>query len=384
MSYTKESLNKLYRTLAQEIDISDEMFNLAEKEYNDLGTWIDEKTPTYKISIYPQGSFALGTVVRPISGKDDYDLDLVCSFEQSYGLSAKELKCDIVKPLLVGYKSSTSGIIEKRRCWHVDYDDIPNFHMDVVPAYKAWDRIKITEHDEQVDDYRYIGSNPAGYAEWFLGRCAYQHKRLLNAYISEHNRAVAQADIEVLKRQKVKTPLQRAVQILKRHRDISCSEVAAKDRPISIIITTIAGQLYEEQDDIVGALDAILSGAEKYIYDHMRDGNYYIMNPSYEGENFANKWNEPKTKHRADVFIHWLRQARDELVSDKVYEMDRIGMGSHIAKAFGVSTQVKVFKQMAEAEKEGILSGTIKVDSARGTLSTSGTIQVPPNHHYGL
>lgn len=76
--YTKEIYNGLLKSIAKCIDISDEMFEAAEKTYKDLGKWIDRETPDYEISIYPQGSFALGTVVRPITNADDYDLDIVC------------------------------------------------------------------------------------------------------------------------------------------------------------------------------------------------------------------------------------------------------------------------------------------------------------------
>lgn len=89
--YTKEAYNSLLKSTAQNIDISDEMFEAAEKTYKDLGKWIDQETPDYEISIYPQGSFALGTVVRPITNADDYDLDIVCQFKSQYGLTAKEL-----------------------------------------------------------------------------------------------------------------------------------------------------------------------------------------------------------------------------------------------------------------------------------------------------
>ena len=132
--YSKESLNDLYKLIASNIDISEEMFEAAEKEYKELGKWIDKRTPDYKISIYPQGSFALGTVIRPITNEDDYDLDLVCQLAERYGLTAKELKVDVVKPLLVEYKKTSREIEEKRRCWHLEYEDISHFHMDVIPA----------------------------------------------------------------------------------------------------------------------------------------------------------------------------------------------------------------------------------------------------------
>ena len=70
--YSKNAINDLYRRIGLVIDISDEMFEKAVAEYEALGKWIDKETPQYKISIYPQGSFALGTVVRPINDSDDY------------------------------------------------------------------------------------------------------------------------------------------------------------------------------------------------------------------------------------------------------------------------------------------------------------------------
>ena len=133
--YSKDDINKLYRDIAISIDISDDMFQSAVDEYTSLGRWINKNTPEYQISIYPQGSFGLGTVIKPITDEDDYDLDLVCQFEEQYGLTAEQLKVDVVKPLLVNYKRTSHDIENKRRCWHVEYEDIPRFHMDVIPAY---------------------------------------------------------------------------------------------------------------------------------------------------------------------------------------------------------------------------------------------------------
>ena len=232
--YSKDDINKLYREIATSIDISDDMFTAAVSEYESLGKWIDKNTPKYRISIFPQGSFGLGTVVKPITDADDYDLDLVCQFEEQYGLTAKQLKVDVVKPLLVEYRKTSRDIENKRRCWHVEYEDIPNFHMDVIPAYAnaKLKRINITDHDEEHDTYAYVGSNPSGYITWFFERCARQRERLLKDYLKEHREIVFSADIEKVKRCKIKTPLQRVVQLLKRHRDIMFAEDNSGNKPI--------------------------------------------------------------------------------------------------------------------------------------------------------
>lgn len=381
--YKKDDLNKLYREIATNIDISDNMFDAAEAEYKALGKWIDEETPSYKISIFPQGSFGLGTVVKPISNEDDYDLDIVCQFEKDYGLTAKQLKIDVVKPLLVKYKKSNREIENKRRCWHVEYEDIPQFHMDIIPAYAVAERgtIRITDHNEEYDTYDFIGSNPAGYIKWFFERCAKQRERLLNDYKKEHREVVAQADIEAVKRRKIKTPLQRVVQLLKRHRDIMFAADDSGKKPISIIITTMAASLYHEEDNIVDAMTDILTSAPNWIRNNMRNGQYFIENPSYRGENFADKWNSHPD--RATAFFNWLNQAMKDLTGDKVYNMSRIELGRHINRSFGEKTGKAVFAKFAEEERSAITGGALKVDPESGRFSKAGTIVVPPTHHYG-
>lgn len=379
--YSKDSLNNLYRLISSNIDISDEMFDAAEEEYKKLGKWIDNETPDYQISIYPQGSFALGTVVRSISNEDDYDLDIVCQFEKSYGLTAKELKVDVIKPLLIRYKKSRKEIEEKRRCWHLEYEDVPYFHIDVIPSYALKAAIRITDHDEEKNTYNYIGSNPSGYVTWFFERCAKQRTRLYEQYVKEHKVVVAQADIEDVKRRKIKTPLQRVVQLLKRHRDIMFVNDDSGNKPISIIITTLAASLYNEEDNIFDAMSNILLNAIKWIEDNKKDGQYFIENPSYAGENFADKWNTHP--ERAEAFYNWIKQATIDLIDEKLYESNRINMGRHIREVFGDNTGKAVFSEMAEKERRDIKNGTLKVTTATGALASTGTVKVMANHHHG-
>ena len=379
--YTKSAINELYKRYAIAIDISDEMFEKAVGEYKALGKWIDQETPDYKISIYPQGSFALRTVVRPISDEDDYDLDLVCEFAQSYGLSARQLKVDVVKPLLVDYKRINGEILNKRRCWHVEYEDVPNFHMDVVPAYANGSSIRITDHDEEIDFYQYMGSNPAGYVKWFFDRCKKQHQLMYETYVRDHSLVIQQADVEEVKRQKVKTPLQRAIQLLKRHRDIMFQDRDEKEKPISIIITTVAAQLYQEEDNVFDALKNILENAPQYIRSNMHNGQFFIENPSYAGENFADKWN--KHPERARAFFDWLRQAQLDLVDDKLLRYDRLTMATHTKRAFEENIGEKVFSQMADEDRAAVENDKMKVSTVTGALSSTGTVSVPHNHHFG-
>jgi hypothetical protein len=383
--YTKEELNDLYERIVKAIDITDELFEKAEKEYNDMGKWIDANTPEYRISIYPQGSFALGTVVKPLDDRDDYDLDLVCKFEKQYGLSAKQLKCDVVRPLLESYRKISGEIEEKRRCWHVEYEDVPQFHMDIIPAINCIDHIAITDHNEDNNSYEYIGSNPKGYIEWFNGRKAIRMKLLIEKQLFDRQHSIScQADIGDLKEYKIKTPLQKSIQIMKRHRDIMFKDDTNNLKPISIIITTIAAQLYSNEDNIVDTLTNILSKAEDYIRDNMVDGEYHIDNPSYTGgelENFADKWNEHP--ERAEAFFKWLKKAKYDLVSEWIFNLFRLEMSDNLSKSLGNKTIERVFDKIAEEDRNAIENQKLKLSVTTGAISNMGTIPVQRNHNHG-
>lgn len=383
--YTKDQLNDLYERIVKTIDISNEMFDVAEKEYTDLGNWIDQATPQYKILIYSQGSFALGTVIKPIEDSEDYDLDLVCEFEQQYGLSARALKCEVVKPLLERYKKTKSDIENKRRCWHVEYEDIPNFHMDIIPAVNRRSHIDITDHNEETDTYDYIGSNPLEYIEWFKNKKAERRKILLENYCLEHSATLkCSADIDEIKEYHLKTPLQKAIQILKRHRDIMFKDDTKHLKPISIIITTIAAELYRNEDNIVDTLTNILENAEAYIKKNMIGSKYHIDNPTYTGtekENFADKWNEHP--ERADAFFKWLKKAKTDLVDKRIYDMFRTQLAENFTHAFGATTTQRVFTDIAKEERAAIENQTKKIVTSTGAISSTGSVSIPRSHHYG-
>lgn len=379
--YTKESISKLFSKLVQTIDISDTMFERASFEYKALGKWIDSVTPDYQISIYPQGSFALGTVVKPITEDDDYDLDLVCEFLRQYGLSAKQLKVDVVKPLLMNYKRISGDIIEKRKCWHVDYEEIKNFHMDIIPAIKGSGCIYITDHDEDNDSYEFTGSNPEGYINWFYSRCNKVQNTLYERYLLETRKVVAQADIEQVKRRKIKTPLQKAIQLLKRHRDIMFENRDSHDKPISILITTIAAQLYNNENDLYDTLLSFLNQAESYIADNMRGGLFYIENPSYAGENFADKWNAHPS--RAKAFIEWVKQAKRDLIDSCLTASTKMQMANSLRRVIGTSATNQAFTALAKEDESAITEKKLTIDTSTGMLSSYGSVAVPPNHHFG-
>lgn len=115
-------------------------------KYEDVGTWLaasDSELQHHAPEIYPQGSFRLGTVVRPISDENEYDIDLVCRLN-----TGKEQITQKVLKRVIGERLKKRDDLAKilkpsRRCWKLDYPDekqMPCFHMKTTGPGANGDR----------------------------------------------------------------------------------------------------------------------------------------------------------------------------------------------------------------------------------------------------
>ncbi len=340
----QKDLEELLNKVADAINISEEMFDSAELEYKKIGEWISKNTPQYDIKIYPQGSFALGTVVKPYDKEDEYDLDLVCEYQRQYGFSAKDLKKKEVYSILSKY-ARVKRISEKRRCWQVTYEHNTHFHMDVIPAVLADRHIKITDQITS-ENYEYMGSNPKEYIEWFRNKQLAQYTAIRSQILFEMRKSgkVFNAEVEPVKEYKIRTPLQKAIQILKRHRDILFAEDENNTKPISIIITTIAAEVYNNEYTIYDTLYNFLNKAKQYLEDNKAGDVYHVDNPTYTGgekENFADKWQ--KHPERAEAFLNWIDDAKHDLIDTILASEDEADIATLLESCLGKRVADVVF-----------------------------------------
>ncbi|MCB1781664.1 MAG: nucleotidyltransferase [Candidatus Competibacteraceae bacterium] len=322
--------------IAAALDIPPSKFEEAKERYEALGAWLDSPESTlsaYDPTITPQGSFLLGTVTRPLTEAEEYDVDLVCLLKASKtDFTQKSLK-ETVGVEIRAYARAhdmEKKPEEGRRCWTLHYADDAQFHMDVLPALPDAQRYRVIleqhghrdlarnssftgqaiaitdntlpQYDRLTDDWPQ--SNPMGYAAWFRSRMAVQ--------LTEQKKATAQrqlvtASVDDIPDHQVRTPLQRAIQLLKRHRDCMFAD-DDEHKPISIIITTLAAHAYDNEPTIAGALQTILKNMDRYI--EYPSGEAWIANPVNPAENFADKWaEEPKKREN---FLQWLARARTD------------------------------------------------------------------------
>jgi Cyclic GMP-AMP synthase DncV-like, nucleotidyltransferase domain len=299
----EEMLSMLLDGAVETLDIPPHLQQLAIERYEEVGSWLAEHGG-YRCQIYPQGSFRLGTVVRPNTRTGEYDIDLVCwlliSKESITQADLNQRVGDLLHAYL-GWKKQqnhTDGpktCEARRRCWTLAYPD-HGFHLDVLPTIPDVDHppTGILLTDKQL--HRWQHSNPIGYATWFRHRSEELQRLLAEAATKRH------IDVADVPEWEVRSTLQRVVQILKWH----CMLRFASDpdnRPPSILITTLAARAYAGERDLFTAAHSALSGMHRFIEN--RHGRWWVPNPAHQEENFADKWNE--YPERRDAFFAWHR-----------------------------------------------------------------------------
>lgn len=387
--------SKLLESIAKTLDISPTQHKLAVERYQAVGNWLDADNSALKVfrpQIRPQGSFRLGTVIKPLTEDEEYDVDLTCKLIISKSLiTQKQLKKIVGDRLKQNEEYKRMLAPEKRRCWRLQYAEVFRFHLDIVPSIPddqtgvtllelrgvpkviANNALCIT--DNETWDYAtdFPKSNPEGYALWFYEqmKVEFQRKRILLA-------DSLKMSVDEVPEFDVKTPLQRVVQLLKRHRDIRYGK--NDDKPISIIITTLSALSYENETDVLLALQNVLSRMDTFIERDI-SGNYLIKNPVNPSENFADKWNENPRK--ATLFFQWLEEARADfrMLSLKKGE-GLLEVSKPLKRYFGESIVTKAFNDVAAQTLKEREENKLFMAVGTGILSTQNTPKsIPVTQH---
>ncbi|WP_372518490.1 nucleotidyltransferase domain-containing protein [Candidatus Ruminimicrobiellum ovillum] len=347
--------SKVLTKILEEIDISDTLYKKAVDKYTAVSNWLNSDNSSlkkYGIDIYPQGSFRLGTVVKPISDKDDYDIDLVCCLNNNIeNLYPQDVKRIVGNRLKENEKYKNMLQEEGKRCWTLEYSEQENFHIDVLPAItnsiqngeRYFQSINIT--DKTKPGY-WFESNPKGFASWFENR----QRKILDEYIKKYAYSIDSSveNVPSIQTYNMKTPLRQVVKLLKRHRDIMFKDNDDK-KPASIIVTTLAAKAYNGDGNLLIALKNIVYKMKELIQVR-ENGNIVINNPINEYENFADRCN--LNNAQADLFA-WI----DKLNQDFIRLDSEINFNSEekfLSNLFGLSVINKVANKISTASHSSI------------------------------
>lgn len=330
---TQDPIDDWFEKLAAAINLPDAKYEAAERSYQSVSKWLERSGSKFEdvdTQVYTQGSFRLGTAIQPFDREEEYDLDIVCEFSLAKHEQSQESLHAALGFELKEYaqRYGMDAPSPWNRCWTLNYAESAQFHMDVLPCIPDVNRqrhfreaaglpMAFVESSVSITDRahpafaiisdEWPASNPNGYAAWF-------YERMKPAFEARRQRmmlAEAKAEIADIPDFRVKTPLQLAIQILKRHRDVHFSSRAAELRPSSIVITTLAAHAYQQQSTVRSALNGILQSMLSHV--NREGGRFVISNPSDPRENFADAWNENPDK--AQAFLEWARQARLDFIA---------------------------------------------------------------------
>lgn len=288
-------MDHLLNEMAKALQLDETRYNRMIVSYEAIKKWIEGDElffKPYKYEVYPHGSVRVFTTVKPI-GKLEFDLDIVIHFNDSHvSHSPLKIYTELIRRL--NEKETYKKILEKKnRVIRLNYSG--DFHMDIMPGIQSSafnvNKIKIPD----IDLGMWVSSNPRGFAEWFMFKANLAKESLLERSLKSEK---IQAD-----NFNNKKPLQRAVQLIKRYRDIYF-ENDNKYQPRSIILTTIAGQMYNGEESIFETIENIINRIKGSFHQEFR---IKIYNPVDNDEDFTDKWDsEPQYYEAFKEFINHL------------------------------------------------------------------------------
>jgi hypothetical protein len=279
---------ELLARIAQELQLDKTRLDRMESAYNTVAELLKNDEDFFEgliIEVYAQGSKRIGTTVRPIND-EDFDLDVVLHiYDPYYNHTPEQIYNALVKALEKNnyYKSIME---KKKRCIRLNYKS--DFHMDILPACMPnlfeKEMIKIPEKALK----NWSSGNPKGFSGWFLNIASTAKEPMLRQYADILLKAQVETE-ELPKELYLKTPLQRAVQLLKRYRDIYFQD---RDYKVSsIVITTLTAQLYQAENSIFEAIDNIVLRIKTNYIEAVNKGHRFkVFNPVNSEEDFTDSW----------------------------------------------------------------------------------------------
>jgi hypothetical protein len=324
-----ELVVRLLDSIIDSLDIPESYYRRAADRHRSLGEWLcrpESKVAIYQPHVTPQGSFRYGTVIRPLNAEGEYDLDNVVTFTLAKtAVTQKHLKTLFGQEIRTYAEAHQmlSPLEEMNRCWRLHYSDEITFHLDTLPCVAEEENViagiirlgvprELAKRAVAITDKRHphyglissnwLSSNPRGFARWFEERTqSYALPRLRRLVESR-----LYSSVEDVPAYDWKTPLQRSIQLLKRHRDVMFQK-NPELAPISMILTNLATHSYNGELDIFRAVTGIVDRMPSFI----RAGRPRVPNPADPAEDYADKWS--KDPQLEQNFWSWHMQAKADL-----------------------------------------------------------------------
>jgi hypothetical protein len=367
----KRYIESILFGICEKLQLTPSLYDLATERYETI-IKVLRKDPVFKnveLNIYPHGSFRLKTTVKPLTG-EEFDLDFVAELPIDSDMKPKELYAHIIR-ILQNDGNYRDKIEPKNRCVRVNYAN--DFHMDIMPS-KLIDMStsEIIVPDRDLKSW-YHHSNPKGFANWFEEKA---RTRILNEIFESR---YAQFDTEHISDQETALnlePLRRAVQLVKRYRNVYCDRT--KKEPVrSIVICALMGKITSFTGDTVQIISSFCTYVNGLIKSH--GGKPFDVNNPVVDEILTEKWHEG-TNYQD--FVDMMKALTSDITAIQRCT-NNSEVNSLTKKMFGEQVTNAAIIRHAKILNESRQSGKLSVDQY-GTLNTqSSGVPVKKNTFYG-
>lgn len=254
--------------LRDEVNLNQARLDRLQTAVGAVDAYLKDNLPGYQ-KMEPQGSYALGTLIKPVDTNDEYDADIQIVMNPNSSWRPKDY-LDAVYRTLRGNETYAGKLRLKTRCVTVDYAG--QFHLDVVPRITSGGKHHVCNRTTD----RFEETDGTGYRDWF----------------NEKNRITG-------------GNLKRVVRLLKHLRDHKNNYTVK-----SILLTTLAGNAIYPSDEgtegvstVADTLVTVLSRVDDFLQRHPNMPD--IKNPVLPTETFNRHWDQAKyANFRSKVHSH--------------------------------------------------------------------------------
>ncbi len=264
------------QTLHRRITPSDEQFDAQQERWNELADFLRPKLrgetglPT---RTWLQGSYKFATQIRPVSPREEFDIDLGVYFEwdgttEDGAYGPRDLR-DRVQAALEAYAQDNDVVIEvtppKVRCARIRYTE--NFHID-IPTYHLNmrdERALATQAGEWED------SDPKSIYIWF------------KEFADEQTRA----------------KIRRLVRYLKAW---AALKFDVAERPTSILLTVLVAEAANQVGfgSVSEQMMMLSTTCLKIIHDRLQQSRH-VLNPVDDGEDLGSRMTKANFESFVDI-----------------------------------------------------------------------------------
>ena len=220
-----------------------------------------------------QGSFALGTPIKPTNGRE-YDLDMLAFMDEDANMDPKDYIEEVHRAMKAN-ETYADKVKMRKRCVEVDYAG--EFHLDIVPCVERGGALYIC--NRQTNEFE--PTDGTGFRDWFNGK---------NAVANDKLKDVAR--------------------LLKYLRDHKRTFTAP-----SVLLTTLIGNAVRDGDDgsqfktLPDALRTVTNRVNEFLQAHPFTPR--IFNPALPEEDFSRDWDSRKYQNFRNMFASYANRIND-------------------------------------------------------------------------